>query len=614
MVKKLELLAPARDLECGKAAIEHGADAVYIGAPRFGARSEAGNSVGDIGELCGYAHRFGAKVYVTVNTIIYDGELEATKRLLGELESAGVDAVLVQDMSVLRMLHECGMEAHASTQTDNRTAAKVGWLRSAGFSRVVLARELSADEIAAIHAAVPDVELEVFVHGALCVSYSGQCYASQHCFGRSANRGECAQFCRLKFGLEDAAGRNVASPRYFLSLKDMNRIDSIERLAASGATSFKIEGRLKNADYVKNVTAAYSERLDEIVRRHPGEYRRASFGECRYAFTPNLAKTFNRGYTQYFVDGRQPGIDSMDTPKAKGEFVGRVKEMRRSSFTVSGVSSFANGDGLCYVGDGGVLEGFRVNKVENNRLYPLRMPAGLLPGAALYRNNDQDFERKLAGQSAVRKIKIGIALKPTGAGFKLEAHIYGGPMAEVDVAASFGEAHTDQRQNIERQLAKLGATIYECECVDIPEGFSLFIPSSVLASARRQLVSKLEEATIRYVISARKKFPDIGVRFPKGGTHDYLYNVSNAEAARFYSSHGLDVGVSAFELHHPDGALLMQCRHCLRYAFGFCERHGGQKPTWKEPLRLTLPDGRRFRLEFDCRHCQMNVYADGRIK
>lgn len=376
MKRKLELLAPAKNLECGIAAIDHGADAVYIGAMQFGARAAAGNSVDDIRQLCQYAHRFGARVYVTVNTIIYDSELEQTHQLLSQLSDAHVDAILVQDMGIIDnyplsiVNNPFSLSLHASTQTDNRTAEKVRWLRSLGFSRVVLARELSVDEIAAIHRAVPDVELEVFVHGALCVSYSGLCYASQHCFGRSANRGECAQFCRMKFDLLDADGRELEHQRHLLSLRDLNQSDHLEELAEAGATSFKIEGRLKDLGYVKNVTAAYSERLNQLIRRHPDRYERASRGHVSYTFKPDLQKTFNRGYTTYFLHGRQPNIASFDTPKAMGEYVGTVKELRGHSFNVAGTASFSNGDGLCFVDDERQLQGFRVNRVEGNRLFP----------------------------------------------------------------------------------------------------------------------------------------------------------------------------------------------------------------------------------------------------
>ena len=409
-MRTLELLAPAKDLACGMAAIDHGADAVYIGARRFGARASAGNSVEDIQQLCRYAHQFEAKVYVTVNTIVFDAELDETRSLLEQLHRAGVDAVLVQDMAVLAMVKEAqsadslaGLSLHASTQTDNRSAEKVRWLRSIGFSRVVLARELSIDEIREIHRQVPDVELEVFVHGALCVSYSGLCYASQYCFGRSANRGECAQFCRMKFDLVDANGKVIERQRHLLSLKDMNQLARLEQLAEAGASSFKIEGRLKDVSYVKNVTAAYSQQLDSIVEAHPQAYRRASRGRCSYTFKPDLSRTFNRGYTSYFANGRQPDIASFDTPKAIGQYVGKVMNVDAGkAFCMDAQTAIANGDGLCFLNDENQLQGFRVNRVEtrfvNGRggrtetwLHPLSLPASLRPGMSLYRNQDQLF-------------------------------------------------------------------------------------------------------------------------------------------------------------------------------------------------------------------------------
>ena len=603
MTRPLELLAPAKNLECGKAAIDHGADAVYIGAQRFGARAAAGNSVADIAELCRYAHQFDAKVYVTVNTIIYDDELEDTRRLLEELQQSGVDAVLVQDMAILQM-RNFSFDLHASTQTDNRTVEKVAWLRDLGFSRVVLARELSIDEIRAIHEAVPDVELEVFVHGALCVSYSGQCYASQYCFQRSANRGECAQFCRMQFDLLDADGRVIEHDRHLLSLKDMCQIDNLEALAEAGATSFKIEGRLKDVAYVKNVTAAYSERLNQIIRRHPDLYRRASRGHCRYSFTPNLLKTFNRGYTDYFARGRRPDIASFDTPKAMGEFVGTVKEIRRDSFTVAGTATFANGDGLCFLNRDRQLEGFRVNRVELNRLYPQRMPDGLRPGLRLYRNNDQEFDRLLSKPSAERKIPITLSLRPTADGFRLSS----GDVF-VDLCIPHQTAEKPQRDNIIRQLTKLGNTPYECADVDLPADFNYFIPSSQLAELRRQLVDKMAHRSYESYRSYRshESYKSNKSHSSHSSHSPHLLNIANREAARFY---GVDAP-SAYELRPTPDAVLMQCRYCIRYTLGYCPTSNLSPLTshLKYPLYLRLADGRRFRLEFDCAHCQMNVYA-----
>ena len=598
----LELLAPAKNLACGIAAIDHGADAVYIGAPRFGARAAAGNSVEDICQLCSYAHQFGAKVFVTLNTIIYDDEIESVRAVIHQLEKAGVDAILIQDMAVLTMLKEQQslMALHASTQTDNRTAEKVRWLQEIGFSRAVLARELSAQEIATIHREVPGIELEVFVHGALCVSYSGICYASEHCFHRSANRGECAQFCRMRFSLVDADGKEIEHERYLLSLKDMNQSDNLQKLVEAGATSFKIEGRLKDVAYVKNVTAAYSERLNEIIRQHPDQYYRASKGTCEYTFKPDLNRTFNRGYTTYFLNGRKPDIASFDTPKAVGEFVGTVKEIRGNSFNVAGVTSFANGDGLCFLNEERKFEGLRANRVEGNRIYPFKMPHNLRPGMALYRNNDQEFERLLDKPSATRKIPVSIALRAVDDGFELSA-------GEVSVhfVAEHQIAQKSPRENLVRQLSKLGDTIYTCTAVDIPEDFNYFIPNSQLSEMRRQLVEKLasDSSSSRDSRNSRdsRKSSHPGYPYP------YLYNISNQKACDFYGAKGL----TAFELKGGDGPI-MQCRHCIRYSLGYCVKHGGQRPSWHEPLSLVLGDGRRFRLEFDCQHCQMNVYAEAR--
>lgn len=601
---RLELLAPAKNLECGMAAVDHGADAVYIGASRFGARAAAGNSVDDIRQLCRYAHQFGVKVYVTVNTIIFDAELSATRQLLAELAAADVDAVLIQDMGLL----DAPLPLHASTQTDNRTPEKVRWLRSLGFRRVVLARELSVAEIAEIHRQVPDVELEVFVHGALCVSYSGLCYASQHCFGRSANRGECAQFCRMKFDLVDADGRVVEHQRHLLSLKDLNQSDHLEELIEAGAVSFKIEGRLKGVDYVKNVTAYYSERLNAIIAHHPDKYQRASLGHCRYTFTPSLAKTFNRGYTNYFLHGRTAGIASFDTPKAMGEFVGTVKELRPHSLSVAGIARFANGDGLCFLNADHELEGFRVNRVEGNRLYPLKMPASLRPGMRLYRNQDQEFERLLTKPSAERKVPVRMRLDATADGFALQIN----DAAPVSIVAPHQQAQKPQHDNIVRQLTKLGGTPLSCSHVELPDGFCYFIPSSQLAELRRMAVASFCSSRPAPLPAPPPAEASAPVPTPVYVT-PYLYNIANSDSRRFYAAWGVASPQPAFELQQPRGSqLLMQCRHCLRFALGFCVKHGGRKPEWREPLSLVLADGRRFPLEFDCQHCQMNVYAESR--
>ena len=630
-MRTIELLAPAKNLECGIAAIDHGADAVYIGASRFGARQSAGNSVEDIGKLCEYAHRYGVTVHVTINTIIYNEEFEETLALVRELVDVGVDAFLLQDMGLMSKVREIvpgTVALHASTQCDTRTWEKAQWLSEQGFDRVVLARELSVEEISEIHRRLPNLELEVFVHGALCVSYSGICYASQYCFGRSANRGACSQFCRLAFDLKDSDGKTIEHQRHLLSLKDMSQIDNLEALMRSGACAFKIEGRLKDINYVKNVVSAYSQRIDEIIHQHPREFRRASLGRVAYSFTPNLKKTFNRGYTSYFLNGRQADIFSPDTPKALGEFVGTVKEIRRDSFNVAGTSSFANGDGLCFLGSG-----FRVNRAVGNRLYPYKMPHGLKPGMALYRNQDQAFDKELSGTTAIRKIPIVMVFGLTDNGFRLKVSLYTNKHINAESFTSFTHqpAKKPQHDNIIRQLTKLGNTSYECTDITLEEDVSkYFIPSSVLADIRRKVIDDLDKT----ILKMDRVTIHRNARNDKSHTYKlveqtnpsqyqafpYLYNISNDVARKFYEHQGLTNPDEAFENQHPQGVqvkrgqvedtLLMQCRHCIRYSLGYCVKRGGKKPTWREPLFLELPDKRRFRLEFDCKDCQMNIHPD----
>ena len=607
---KIELLSPARNLECGIEAIRHGADAVYIGAPRFGARAAAGNSIDDLHRLAGYAHRFGAKVYVTLNTIIYDDELDEVEKLVWELYRIGVDALIVQDMALLTM-NLPPIALHASTQTDNRTPEKVKALYEAGFSQVVLARELSLAGIGEIHRACP-VPLEAFVHGALCVSYSGQCYASQACFGRSANRGECAQFCRLPFTLEDADGRVIERDRHLLSLKDMNRMAHLEEMMDAGVCSFKIEGRLKDVSYVKNVTACYRQAIDAILARRP-EYQRASQGVSTYTFTPQLDKSFNRGFTDYFLTGHRSEVCSFATPKAMGEPVGHVKEVGRGFISVSSTKAFHNGDGLCFVDARGRLQGFRVNRVEGTRLYPKEMPRGIGARVPLFRNFDQDFERLLARPSAERRIPIYIRLREIPFGFSLTFTDERGGGTTVNFAREKEPARTEQRAGIEAQLAKLGGTILVAKSVEIDFTDNWFIPSSVVADMRRTAVEAYERMRKLKVESGRwkdEKKQKLITHNPELITQNsltYLANVANQRAAGFYRSRGIEKVEPAYELSALRGAVLMFCRHCLRYALGWCPRHGGKPSPYREPYTLVSADGKRFRLEFDCKQCVMKV-------
>lgn len=620
-MRLLELLSPAKNLECGISAIDHGADAVYIGARKYGARAAAGNSVEDIAALCRYAHRYDAKVYATVNTIIYDQEMSDTLSLCEELSRAGVDALLVQDMGLLTLLQEKQADfrpaLHASTQTDNRTAEKVKWLSEQGFRRVVLARELSIREIKDIHQAVPDVELEAFVHGALCVSYSGQCYASHYCFGRSANRGECSQVCRMPMTLRDADGMIIEQDKHLLSLRDMAQLENMERLADAGVTSFKIEGRLKDADYVKNVTAAYSERLNALCRLHPDKYRRASMGRCTYTFTPDIRKSFNRGFTTYFSDvvtmpnDRRP-MSSPLSPKSIGEYVGTVKDIRGRSIIVSSVEPFSNGDGLCFFADDRLI-GFRVNKAEGNRLQPLSLPAELRRGMRLYRNHNQAFVTLLSKPSAQRKIDVTITLKKGDNNTSQTADRTAVLLTITDEHGHCGTARatvemqqprSPQEENIRKQLQKLGDTPYLCRDIEIQEGLP-FMPSSVLSNLRREATSNLMEQAESMKAEEKpgrnKRETNDLAQHPLYNSPE-LYNAANQEARAFYSRQGQEA--DAFELH--GGKTLMRCRYCLRHELGHClkDKH---TDNWREPLTLSINNKQTFSLHFDCKRCEMTV-------
>jgi len=615
VVRRIELLSPAKNLECGIEAIRHGADAVYIGAPKFGARAAAGNSIDDLHQLADYAHQFGARVYVTLNTLIKDDELAEVEALVWQLYRIGIDALIVQDMALLTM-NLPPIQFHASTQTDNRTAEKVQFLHSVGFSQVVLARELSLKEIEEIHRACP-VPLEAFVHGALCVSYSGQCYASQACFGRSANRGECAQFCRLPFDLVDADGRVIEERRHLLSLKDMNRSAHLEAMMDAGICSFKIEGRLKDVSYVKNVTAYYRQAIDAILARRP-EYKRASQGVSTYTFTPQLDKSFNRGFTDYFLTGRRTDVFSFDTPKSVGEPVGHVKDIGRGYIAVSSVKTFHNGDGLCFIDEQGRLQGFRVNRVEGIRLYPKDMPRGLRARTPLFRNYDMEFERLLSRPSAERRIPIYIYLRDVSFGFSLTFSDDEGHSATVNFTREKEQARSEQRVGIEAQLSKLGGTNFVVQSIEIDFTDNWFIPSSVLADMRRTAVEAFGRACkLKIEKSKLKVESDASYNCQLSIVNSqlsYLANVGNRRAEAFYRSLGVEEIAPAYEISAPRGATLMFCRHCLRYAFGWCPRYGGSKSPYREPYNLVSADGRRFVLEFDCKQCVMLVKDDSSVK
>lgn len=594
-MRAIELLAPARDLECGLEAVRHGADAVYIGAPRFGARAAAGNSVEDIAKLVRYAHAFGVRIYVTVNTLLHDDELPAVQVLIDELAAIHVDALITQDPRLQPSPSAKGvLPLHSSTQMDNRTADDVLARLDAGYEQTVLARELSLEEIRAIHEAVPAMPLEAFIHGALCVSYSGRCYASEHCFGRSANRGECAQFCRLPFDLVDGDGKLVTMPngshevlrqRHLLSLRDMNRSADLEAMMDAGISSFKIEGRLKEVSYVKNTTAYYRQRIDEILFRRSEDYCRASYGTSTFTFTPDINKSFNRRFTDYFLHGRTPEMACFATPKAIGEPVGHVKST--VPLAVSGAVTFSNGDGLCFFDADHRLQGFRVNRVDDHGyLYPAdpSVIAQLRKGMSLYRNYHASFERLLSRPSADRRIAVSWLLEEAGAdAFCLTLTTEDGRQVSQNFPYPHQLARSPQTNTIRRQLARLGDTPFSTTDADISIHFSdnWFIPSSILANWRRKLCD------LPLLPIPRRKAPLTSSSLP------------HREAS-----------LTPSPLPHIEAPLtLMTCRFCLRHALGACKRDSQRFPL-REPLSLRLADGRSFPLVFDCQRCEMQVLSE----
>ena len=608
--RSIELLSPAKDLNCGKEAINHGADAVYIGAPKFGARSAAGNTLQDIQELCEYAHLYGARIYVALNTILKDDELAEAEKIIWQLYEVGVDALIVQDMGITR-LNLPPIPLHASTQMDNRTPEKVKFLQEVGFTQVVLARELSLNQIHAI-SEVAEVPLEVFVHGALCVSYSGQCYLSAALSGRSANRGECAQYCRLPYSLVDADGKEIVSNKHLLSLKDMNRGDYLEELLDAGVSSLKIEGRLKDVSYVKNVTAWYRQKLDAILARRP-EYKRASVGKSTYTFEPMPEKSFNRGFTPFLLHQRHPDMTSFDTPKSLGEPIGKVKELKGNSFTIAGLKPLNNGDGLTFFNDRGELEGFRVNRVEANRVFTLDRPA-IRPKMALYRNFDQEFDKLLAKPSAERKIAVQMEFQDNPFGFTLCMTDESG--ARIMLTQPFEKelARREQAENIRTQLSKLGNTPFEATEVQVNMAENWFVPSSVLAEMRRQGVEKLiADRMIRHRREDMRRVKptaeeEAKIVFPEKEL-TYLGNVANHQAEAFYKAHGVQKVEEAFELAPRHQVPLMFTKHCIRYSMGWCPNYQKKKSPYKEPYYLRYKDT-LLRLKFDCKNCQMLIFEE----
>ncbi|WP_295729038.1 U32 family peptidase [uncultured Muribaculum sp.] len=615
--RHIELLSPARNADIARAAIDCGADAVYIGADRFGARAAAGNPVDEIAALCDYAHRFDARIYATLNTIIYENELRDAERLATSLWRDGVDALIVQDMAMLR-LDLPPIALHASTQCDIRTPEKARFLAQLGFSQLVLPRELTLDEIRAVKEAVPDTALEAFVHGALCVSYSGDCQASYFAGGRSANRGECAQICRLPFTLLDGDDRPVDSiPRHYLSLRDLRRAGSILPMMDAGISSFKIEGRLKDEAYVKNVTAFYRHAVDEAIAAAPDIYRRSSAGQSEIPFTPALEKSFNRGFTSYFLDEARPTtkMASMRTPKSQGEPVGKVVRTRPDgSIDVSLLTRLANGDGLGYFNAAGLFSGFRANRVDGSRIFPASRVTPT-PGTVLYRNSDTAFEREVS-RPAIRTIWLDMRLRPTSTdGIAIDlTDERGTSVTTIARDIPLSAARTPQADAQRRVLAKLGGTIYRVRDIDNRATSGIFIPASILTALRRDAIALLDRnAKINYRREPRRK-EDPQVVWPSGTTLSRHANVANTLAEKVYRDHGvtgkIEPAAETSTIRSEAEPTVMTTRYCLRRELGACLRTPGCA-SLKGPLKLVADmSGERrlmLRLDFDCAACRMHV-------
>lgn len=597
----MELLAPARDLACGLDAIDCGADAVYIGAERFGARSAAGNSVADIEKLAAHAHRYRAKLYAVVNTLLTDEEMPLARKLIYRLWEAGADAVIVQDMGLL----EAGLPPiplFASTQAHNATVDKVRFLEKVGFKRAILARELTLEEIRAIRAATT-IELEFFVHGALCVCYSGQCYLSYALGGRSGNRGECAQPCRMLYTLQDSTGKTLCADKHLLSLSDLNLSHRLAHLAAAGVTSFKIEGRLKDRDYVRNVVLHYRRELDKVIAA--GGLVRASLGRTFAGFEPDPAKTFNRGFTEYFLDGKATGLASPDSPSFVGEPLGPATDVKAGSFRLQRAERLHSGDGITWFGKDGKLTGSLVNGVAGGRVQADNLK-GLREGAAVHRNLDREFMRAV-GREVRRRFAVRLEFSDCEDGFLLRARDERGAEAEARWRGEKAAAQKPDQaeQTIRKQLSKLGGTEFWLESLDVKLSRTYFLPLAALNDLRREALEALGKATPPPPPRAEAELVPNDTPYPSVKL-DFTGNVLNAHAARFYRRHGVqEVGVAAEGGADLSGQPLMKMKFCVRLRLGQC---GKGKPV--EPLYLEDAAGHRFRLEFDCARCLVSLYLE----
>ncbi|MGS0676401.1 peptidase U32 family protein [Shewanella sp. 125m-1] len=613
---RLELLAPAKNADYGIEAIRHGADAVYIGGPAFGARATAGNSVEDIARLCTFAHQYHAQVFVAINTILMDDELDAAQKLIWEVYEAGADALIVQDMGILQ-LDLPPIALHASTQMDNRSPEKVAFLEQVGFSQVVLARELGLSQIRDV-AANTNMQIEFFIHGALCVAYSGLCNLSHSFSNRSANRGECSQMCRLPGELKTRQGEVLAQNEHLLSLKDNNQTDNLEALIDAGVRSFKIEGRLKDLSYVKNVTAHYRQELDKIMARR-SEFVASSHGRCEHSFTPDPEKTFNRGRTDYFVNERSQGVSDFRSPKYIGEEVATVKRIGNDYIEVTSNETFNNGDGLCFFPSDYAeakqsddkLKGLRVNRAEGLTLFVARMPKELKVGMTIYRNHNQAFESVLAKESSKRIIGVDLVLADTADGVSLTmTDVYGhSAMQSLVVEKTAATDIEKTQQGLRKQLAKLGSTDFTAHNILIETAETWFIPTSILNGLRRDTVAALELTRVNdYQRPKAWKYNQDAVYPVKHLS--YLGNVANEQAKAFYQRHGVIEIQDTYEKNGiSEDVPLMVTKHCLRFNFNLCPK---EVPGIKaDPMVLEIGKD-VLKLVFDCPKCEMMVVGENR--
>jgi putative protease len=609
--RHLELLAPAKNADFGIEAINHGADAVYIGGPAFGARAKVPNTLEDITRLVKHAHRHHAEIFVALNTIFHDNELEAARKLVFQFYDIGVDALIVQDMGLLEM-DLPPIQLHASTQTDIRTVEKAVFLDQTGFSQIVLARELDLHTIQKISAATT-CNLEYFIHGALCVAFSGQCYISHAHTGRSANRGECSQECRLPFTLEDQKGRIIGKDKHFLSMKDNDQSLNLRALIDAGVSSFKIEGRYKDLPYVKNATAHYRQLLDGILHDRP-ELAKSSHGDCTYTFNPQPEKTFNRSATDYFANGRKADIGAFDTPKFSGELLGKVSKVGKDFIEVETSTELHNGDGICFFDVHKELVGLRVNTVDGKKLYPNEMPADIRNNTAVYRNRDHAFMRLLEKDSAQRKIAVEMIFAETINGFVLSVTDSAGFSATATCTAEKQTAQIPEKaiSSLRENLSKLGSTDFTVAEIHLQTSQAWFVPASMINGLRRDAIEQLQQTRdLGYQRPLRRTATEPPAIFPED-TLSYLANVYNQKARQFYEKHGVKLIAAAYEANKDLAEVpLMITKHCLRFSHGLCPKQakgviGVQGTVTAEPMTL-INGNDRFTLKFDCKPCEMHV-------